>query len=80
MSDAVVGGGDFSENGREFKESMNSATMRDTDFPRHFASILAFRTIVSSIRNVNLTFMTYIITSYIRQRQVLSLRKNKFYS
>ena len=69
----MVGGRTFSESGREPIDSMNSATIRETDLPRRFASLLAFRTTVSSIRNVNFVFMTYSITSNIRHSQVFSL-------
>ncbi len=68
----MVGGRSISDSGREPIASMNSATIRDTDLPLRFASILAFRTMASSIRNVSFVFMTYNILAFVRQSQVFS--------
>ncbi len=68
----MVGGRSLSDSGREPIASMNSATIRDTDLPLRFASILAFRTTASSIRNVSFVFMPYNISIRVRQCQVFT--------
>ena len=55
-----------------FSDSMNSAAIWETDFPRRRASVLAFLTSASSIRKVSFVFMMYFLKLMSSARLVLA--------